>query len=285
MDDAVADAEHPEDPSPTPQQPSDEERRPQGYMQQRNNFATSTARQADKRHARRKLTASLYAGNTTADARMQRSDFTFMAASTQTDASISDNSAMVRSLSNNVLLNPTYTDYVNRVEHHQPLRFGLSVRYALTQRIAVESGMAYTRMEADIRDGTPANHYHTAQTLHYIGIPLNVIYTLWSPCRLDIYLTGGIMAEKNVKGRATTTYTVGDAPLTSRRTSFTEHRLQWSLSGGAGIQLNVTRSLGLYAEPLLNYYPSNHSTVSNYYKDKPRNLHLKFGLRYDFSNP
>ena len=196
---------------------------------------------------------------------------------------IAENSAMVRSHTNRALINSNYVDYKNETKHHQPLRGGISLRYRLTDRIAIESGVTYTRMESEATEGSPVNYYHTTQTLHYIGIPANILYTVWEPKSFEVYVLGGGMVEKNVKGKQETTYTVSEQEIVHQNHSFTEKPLQWSVNAGAGLQYNLNNAFGVYAEPGVSYYIDNKSKVDNYYKDKPWSFNLKIGLRYSFN--
>ena len=196
---------------------------------------------------------------------------------------IAENSAMVRSSFNRAFIESSYADYKSELKHHHPLRGGISLRYRLSDRVAIESGVTYTRMESEATEGGPDNYYHTTQTLHYIGVPVNVLYTLWKPKALELYVLGGGMAEKNVKGKQETTYNVSEQEIVHRDNSFTEKPLQWSVNGGVGLQFNLNHTFGIYAEPSVSYYFDNHSHVSNYYKDKPWELNLKIGLRCSFN--
>jgi len=191
-----------------------------------------------------------------------------------------DNSAMVRSTSNNVMLNSTYADYKLETKHHQPIRMGVSLRYALNDKWSVESGITYTLMNSDIMDGTPSNYYHTDQTLHYIGIPVNALYSVWSKNHFNVYALGGGMVEKNIKGTVQMKYIINQSTIKQERGHITENRLQWSLNAGAGIQWGFNDKMGLYAEPTVSFYPDNGSNVQNYYKDKKLNFNLKIGFRY-----
>ena len=196
---------------------------------------------------------------------------------------IAENSAMVRSTSNRAFIESSYADYKSELKHHQPLRGGISLRYSLSDRVAIESGVTYTRMESEATEGGPDNYYHTTQTLHYIGIPVNVLYTVWELKAFEVYVLGGGMVEKNVKGKQETTYTVSEQEIVHQNHSFTEKPLQWSVNTGAGLQFNLNNAFGVYAEPGVSYYIDNKSKVDNYYKDKPWELNLKVGLRYSFN--
>ena len=61
-------------------------------------------------------------------------------------------------------------------KHRLPVRVGLNVAYRLTDRLSVESGVSYTRLSSDMKDGTKDNYSSGSQKLDYIGVPLNVKY-------------------------------------------------------------------------------------------------------------
>ena len=42
--------------------------------------------------------------------------------------------------------------------------------------------------------------------------------------------------------------------------------------------------LGIYIEPGVKHYFNNHSRVRNFFKDKPNNFNLQFGLRLNVGN-
>ena len=272
-----------------------------------NAWTWNSPTQRHKKQEGSRLTASLYASGGPVDALSQRTyDLGFTpiyayapktsnasyanaayddASGQQITASngLAENSAMVRSVSNNLLLNSTYTEYRHEVKHHLPLRGGINLRYALTDRLAIESGLSYTRMTSDFYEGSPVNYFSTTQTLHYIGVPVHLLYTVWRPSALEIYVIGGVMVEKNKKGDSDTTYQINQTEVTHSTQHFTEKRLLWSANGGVGVQYNLNHLFGIYAEPSVSYYFDNGSSVSNYYKDKPLEFNLKVGLRYSFN--
>lgn len=85
----------------------------------------------------------------------------------------------------------TKTEY----EHHLPIRIGLSVAYALTDRLSISSGLTYTRLSSDIKDASRESKYIGEQRLHYVGIPVNVSYKVASFRWLGLYGTAGVLAE------------------------------------------------------------------------------------------
>lgn len=168
-------------------------------------------------------------------------------------------------------------------EHHHPVRAGLSVRYALTKRIGIETGLTYTYLSSDISYESGADSYQTEQQLHFVGIPLNVDYSLWSNRWLSTYLSAGGMVEKNVKGRAATEYRHNGESISTTTGDIKMKRLQWSANVAAGVQLNLFRGTGIFVEPGLAYNFRNGSTIKTAYSEKPLNFNLKIGLRYSFN--
>ena len=63
------------------------------------------------------------------------------------------------------------------------------------------------------------------------------------------------------------------------RNELWKKRLQWSAQAAAGVEYDITPSLGLYLEPGVTHHFDNHSSVENIYKDKPWNFSLNFGFR------
>ncbi len=161
-----------------------------------------------------------------------------------------------------------YSEDIYSANHHAPMSMGLSVRLPLTERLALTSGLVYTRLKSDFT----SSRRHREQTLHYLGIPLGVTYNVWGYKRFSIYAVGGVQADFNVKA---TLNEDGQA----NSLSIGKDRVQFSGMLGPGLQLDVTREFGLYVEPTARYYFNNGSNVANYYKDKPWNLNFNAGLR------
>ena len=85
-----------------------------------------------------------------------------------------------------------------RKKHKLPIKAGLSVRYKITPRQSLESGVPYSYLSSDLTAGSKGKRYETAQTLQYIGIPLKVNYSLWGNRYWDVYVSAGGEVEKCV---------------------------------------------------------------------------------------
>ena len=168
---------------------------------------------------------------------------------------------------------------VTAKKHRFPVRGGVSLRYALTDRMGIETGVTYTRLTSRFACGGVARHNDTGQTLHYVGIPLNVSYTLWRNRRLETYLSVGGEVQKCISGKSEAVSVSNGTVVASEDSSIKDSRLQWSANAAAGIQLNIVPAVGIYAEPGLSWTPDNGSSVETIYKDKPLNVNIKLGVR------
>ena len=165
------------------------------------------------------------------------------------------------------------------VHHHQPIRFGVSVRYSLNNRWSIETGLTYSYLSSDINRTSGNCTYNTAQKLSYVGVPVNLNYSLWSGRRFNIYVSGGFTTEKMVKGKANTKI-IGDGKTESVTDNDIKiSPLQFSVNGGVGAECKIDRTFSIYAEPKVGYYFDNGSNVATLYKDKPLNIDINVGLR------
>lgn len=168
------------------------------------------------------------------------------------------------------------------IRHRQPLRFGFSLRCMITPAIGVESGLTYTLLRSDISSGGAECYYDEDRTLHYMGIPVNLVWNAWSGKRLTFYLSGGASVEKCVSGRAETRYVLRGRGESTERRSMEIKPLQWSVAAAAGLQYNLSPRTGLYVEPGIGYYFDNGSETETAYSKHPLNFNLNLGIRISF---
>lgn len=173
----------------------------------------------------------------------------------------------------------TKTEY----EHHLPIRIGLSVAYALTDRLSIGTGLTYTRLSSDIKDASMESNYSGEQRLHYVGIPVNVSYKVASSRWISLYGTAGVLAEKCVSGTTDEGYVENNTMKYTNTHDISSKPLQMSVNAGVGIQFNVHDNVGIYAEPGLSYYFDDGSALQTIYKEKPLNFNLKVGVRFKLS--
>lgn len=185
----------------------------------------------------------------------------------------------------NILMSPTPTalgefaqnsnipaKYKETKHHSQPITIGLSVAYALNDRLSVTTGAVYTRAITDFIKSAGSDDIVERQKLHYIGVPLGVKYRVWGNNLVQTYATAGGEADFNVSAKMET----GE-----QQVGVKHDRVQMSANAAVGIQVNVAPHVGVYAEPGVKYYFDNNSSVVTIFKDKPWSLNMNVGLRVD----
>lgn len=169
--------------------------------------------------------------------------------------------------------------------HKIPVKIGLTARYNITGRLGVETGLTYSILSSSVKIGnseTGKNWSTGSQTLHYLGIPLNISFNILNSRYVNIYVTGGGMMEKSISGSIKTDEYVDGKFDRTLTTNISPKGLQWSVNAAAGIQANILPQLGFFVEPGVSHHFKNSSRVRSIYTDKPTDFSLGFGLRYSF---
>lgn len=169
--------------------------------------------------------------------------------------------------------------------HKIPVKVGLTARYNITGRLGVETGLTYSILSSSVKIGnseTGKNWSTGRQTLHYLGIPLNISFNILNSRYVNIYVTGGGMMEKSISGSIKTDEYVDGKFDRTLTTNISPKGLQWSVNAAAGIQANILPQLGFFVEPGVSHHFKNGSRVRSIYTDKPTDFSLGFGLRYSF---
>ena len=163
--------------------------------------------------------------------------------------------------SNNHFNNASGTILQHEYFHDLPVSLGLTARYALNDRISLESGLDFTRLHSRLDD------LHS--TMFFAGIPLRMEVILFTSGPFEVYSGIGGEAEKCLKA------TLGGMKCE-------EPHIQWSGSAFLGAQTRISRSSWLYFQPELTYYFTKTSLIS-YRTENRLGITLNAGLRFDIS--
>lgn len=166
-------------------------------------------------------------------------------------------------------------------KHHLPVRIGLNIDYALSDRLSLESGVSYTRLSSDMKDGTSTNFISGSQNLDYVGIPLSLKYKALSYGALDLYAATGILAEQCVNGKTSKDFVIEGNVKKTEQQNIHSRPLQLSANAAVGLQFKIADNIGIYAEPGLSYFFDDNSSLNTIYKEKPLNFNLNIGFRYE----
>ena len=165
-------------------------------------------------------------------------------------------------------------------KHHLPVRIGVKVGYAISERLSIESGFTYTHLSSGIKSGSDDNYFTGEQKLNYVGIPLGVKYNALMFKRFSLYGTANALLEKCASGNVTSNYVINKATNKTETHTIDSKPLQFSVGASVGVQVDILDNVGIYAEPGLSYHFNDHSSLQTIYKEKPLNFNLSVGIRY-----
>jgi len=166
-----------------------------------------------------------------------------------------------------------------RIRHKIPVTFGVSVYYNLGKKWGIGTGINYTKLTSELHSGSNSNYIKGDQSIHYIGIPVQLNYNVIQKGRFTGYVTGGVLVEKAVAGKLKTKYIVNDEVQDEQDERLDVKPVQFSVNSAVGLQVKIIDKIGIYAEPGIGYHFKNDSQLNTIYKEKPLNFNMKFGIR------
>lgn len=175
----------------------------------------------------------------------------------------------------------------SEVTHSQPLSFGLLASFPLSSRLQLETGVVYTYLSSEITNKSDSYNETEKIQFHYLGIPLNLNYTLLKINKLDMYISAGAMIEKDVYGR--TKYT-DEKKIFSSNSIYTNNKLskinqknpQLSISSGLGFSYPIYNQTKLFGKVGAKYYLNADNEYKTYYNDEKIGLDIQLGIKFDF---
>jgi len=180
------------------------------------------------------------------------------------------------------------TDNVSEMEHDQPVSFGITVSKSLSNNLSVETGLVYTYLSSKAKNSATNFQEKETQHLHYVGIPFNINYNLFSVRKIDVYASVGGMIEKDVYGEYRR---IGEGQSPEMNISSQEEEItkisqanpQISVNAGMGISYPVYHHLKLYGKIGGAYYFDADNEYKTIYSDSKIVMDLNVGLRFEFN--
>lgn len=149
-------------------------------------------------------------------------------------------------------LSPDAYEYVDAA---LPLSFGVTVRKDFNRYIGLETGLVYTYLASNL-DKWGDVRYRSKLELHYLGIPVNLVVSLWQNSRWSVYLSGGFMIEKGLRAKQTEDR-FWQTEMKHNVGKYSIDGLQWSLNASAGVSYRFYKNWSFYFEPRFSYYFDN----------------------------
>lgn len=156
----------------------------------------------------------------------------------------------------------TFVEGSNSDSYSLPLSFGIGMRYGVTKWLGIGIGLNYTLLNKKV-SGTYYDEesipYSTdmKNSQHYIGIPVDLYFSIFRTRRWDTYATLGGSIEKCVLNRYTGKFE-GEPLFYNRKVS----GIQTSVRAGLGVEFSPVEFLGIYIDPSVRYYFDNNQPRS-----------------------
>ena len=173
-------------------------------------------------------------------------------------------------------------DKILRTSHHQmPVTWSLALKYRLGNRFGLESGLSYSCLTSDFEMGADGNTIHEQQTIHYLGVPVKGNYNIYNRKMWSLYGSLGFTTEVPVHSTLHSDYYVNGQYEVSDK-AIIRAPWQFSTTFGLGLQFHLTPSVGIFAEPSLQYYIPTRSGIETYRTEHPFTFSLPLGIRFSW---
>ncbi len=167
------------------------------------------------------------------------------------------------------------------IRHKMPVSFSMGVSRFITDRWSLQTGLSYSFLVSEwSMSGTYRGE--TKQKLHFLGIPLSVVYKIGEWQRFMFYATAGGMAEMNLTGTSVTTLYSGTENMGKVKERVRMNDWYWSINARGGVAYPIFTFLSAFAEVGASYYFDNGSAIETVHSDKPCNASFNMGLRLGF---
>lgn len=156
-----------------------------------------------------------------------------------------------------------------------PIAVVLTMNKSISRVIGFETGITYTYLHSTLENG----NYFSDCRWHYLGIPLKLTVNNFSNKIFRLYATAGAQLDIPLYSSASTSSNV---PINILPNGRFHSPVVWSVSVSYGINFNITRQLGIFIEPSLQYHFNHNYDIPNTWTDNNLNFSLPIGLRFNF---
>ena len=155
-----------------------------------------------------------------------------------------------------------------------PFTVGLGVRFHLAPCLSLGTGLDYSLLTRTFTGSYGDMSGSVSHTMHYIGIPVKLYYDIVSASKINFYVYGGGEIEYCVSNQ----YRLFANPDIVK--SYPVAGPQLSAGAGLGVEFRLTRQIGIYFDPGVNYYfPGNQPKSIR--TEKPFLLNFDAGVRFN----
>ena len=173
---------------------------------------------------------------------------------------------------------PNDTEMDTITHHRLPLTISLSVNKMLGNRWAVGTGLQYTLLYSETQAGNTYAWDQQLQRLHYLGIPLRATWYPVNNSHWAVYGTAQTMLELPLIGTIRQNTIVDGQQIDTKKLTL-DSSVQWSVGLGIGLEYRLTPTIGLYAEPSVQYFFKTSDGFDTYRTKYPATFSVPIGIR------
>ena len=172
--------------------------------------------------------------------------------------------------------------------HKQPISLGVLTSFDITPKLQVETGLIYTHLSSETTNRSESFTNTEKVQFHYLGVPLNINYTLLSVNKLNLFVTAGTMVEKDINGKIRyndekdISSVVNGGYANESYAKINQKNPQWSIAGGVGITYPLYHKTHLFGKVGGRYYINANNEYKTYYSDEKLGLDIQVGIKFNF---
>lgn len=184
---------------------------------------------------------------------------------------------------------------ITSVEHRQPISIGGKLSFAFTSGRggkdlgwSLGTGLYYTRLTTELTAGSSHTYYLNHQSIHYLGLPLEVSRTLFSLHSVSFSALAGVNAEFPLRGTMNVDTYIDHSIYSSKKQTLRDVPMQFSADAALSAEYRLRSrhrrgDWGIYAEPGIVYHFDDRSSMLTLYSERKLNFNVQMGVRFHFS--
>lgn len=167
-------------------------------------------------------------------------------------------------------------EQVSDTKYSLPLNLGVQFQFDIAENVALGVGVNYTMLRSKYDCLINSKFHNVKQTLHYMGIPVNVYGLVVDKNNFNFYVNGGFLVEKGLRAN----YEISSYNSNVKENSSISGVL-FSINAGLGVEYMLSNTVGLYFEPNLVYF-FNSDVPRSIRTDQPLQVKAELGCRFHF---
>jgi len=179
----------------------------------------------------------------------------------------------------------TYKSRKMKLDHNQPINFGITINKKLTNRLSIESGIMYTYLSSRIKSIESMDYnLKDYQQFHYLGIPVTFNYMLAEWKKLQLYVSAGGAIQKDIYGKMKTNEDLESLIEMNKYESknISQDHPQFSLTTSIGVSYPIYKKMSAYTNLGGAYYIDAKNKYETIYSDRKWIFNINLGVKFGF---